>query len=91
MQHVTAFLLDILDDVVVGAAAGWLAGRIVQGKNPGLLASIIVGMLGGLVGWALLHRLGAGVFGVPPLVASFIAALVGSMVLWLSLRLVKRV
>jgi len=89
MHHLTAFLLDIADDVAVGAAAGWLAGRIVRGKNPGLLASIVIGMLGGLVGWALLHRLGAGIFGVPHLVASFVVALLGSAVLWLSLKLVK--
>ena len=90
MHHLIAFLLDIADDVAVGAAAGWLAGRVVQGKNPGLIASIVVGMLGGLVGWALLHRLGAGIFGLPPLVASFLVALLGSLVLWFSLKLVKR-
>lgn len=76
--------------VIVGLAAGWLAGRIVKGRGPDLLTSLIVGVVGAVVGGFLFDRLGVGVAGVPPFVTSFVAALVGSLLLIGLLRFVKR-
>ena len=44
--------------LLVGATAGWLAGRIVRGTGVGLVGDIIVGILGALVATLLFPRIG---------------------------------
>jgi len=40
--------------LVIGAAAGWLAGQIVKGYGFGLIGNIVVGIIGAvLAGWLL--------------------------------------
>ena len=36
--------------ILIGAAAGWLAGQIMKGKGFGILGNILVGIVGSLVG-----------------------------------------
>lgn len=36
--------------LLIGAAAGWLAGRIMKGEGYGLLLNIILGIVGGVLG-----------------------------------------
>ena len=83
-------LRELIVFVVIGVAAGWLAGRIVRGRGPNLVTSLIVGAIGAVVGGFLFERLGVVLVGVPPLVGSFVAALVGSLLLIGLLRLVKQ-
>lgn len=40
--------------IVIGALAGWLAGKIVKGGGAGILANIVIGVLGALIGGFLL-------------------------------------
>lgn len=40
--------------IVIGAIAGWLAGKLVRGRGSGLLTNIAVGVVGALVGGFLL-------------------------------------
>lgn len=40
--------------VVIGAIAGWLAGKIVKGRGAGLVKNIAVGVTGALLGGFLL-------------------------------------
>ena len=40
--------------IVIGAIAGWLAGKIVKGGGSGLLMNIVIGIVGALVGGFLL-------------------------------------
>lgn len=40
--------------VVIGAVAGWIAGKIVRGRGSGILANIVVGICGALIGGFLL-------------------------------------
>ena len=52
--------------LLLGAAAGWLAGQIMKGGGFGLIGNIIVGVLGAVVGgWlaGLLHIGGGGLLG----------------------------
>ena len=45
-------LRALIASLVIGAAAGWLAGQVMRGAGFGLIANIIVGMVGALVaGW----------------------------------------
>ena len=55
-----------------------------------MVASLICGILGWLIGRGLLAVLGAGLFGLPVLLVTFITALCGAAVLWFSIPLLKR-
>jgi len=74
--------------LVIGAIAGWLAGRVVKGGGFGLIVDIIVGIVGAVIGGFL-----AGVLGISTgagLIGSIIVAFVGAVILLLILRLIKR-
>ena len=51
----------ILYAVLIGALAGWLAGKIMKGGGFGVLINIILGIVGGAVGNWLFATLGVGV------------------------------
>jgi uncharacterized membrane protein YeaQ/YmgE (transglycosylase-associated protein family) len=39
--------------IIIGAIAGWLAGKIFKGKSFGFIMNIIIGIAGGAIGgWA---------------------------------------
>lgn len=51
-------IMEILIFILIGAAAGWLAGLIMKGGGFGLLGNIIVGIVGGFLGGWLTRTLG---------------------------------
>jgi uncharacterized membrane protein YeaQ/YmgE (transglycosylase-associated protein family) len=77
---------SILTILVVGIAAGWLAGQVARGAGFGLVGDLIVGILGAFIGDWLLPRLhialGVGI------VAQIIDAAIGAIILLLILRLI---
>ena len=80
---------SILVTLVVGAVAGWLAGRVIRGSGYGILGDIILGVLGGFVGRYL-----AGVLGIDPHLGSAIPeqgiiAFAGAVVLLLVIGLLR--
>ena len=81
----TETLLIIL---LVGAIAGWLAGLIVQGTGFGLLADIVIGIIGAFIGNWLLPQLGIHLG--TGIVAAIVAATIGALVLLLILGLFGR-
>lgn len=40
--------------IIIGAIAGWLAGKIVKGGGSGILMNIVIGVVGALIGGFLL-------------------------------------
>ena len=40
--------------IIIGAIAGWLAGKIVKGGGSGILLNIVIGVVGALIGGFLL-------------------------------------
>ncbi len=74
--------------LLVGLAAGWLAGQIVQGTGFGMVGDIVIGIIGALIaGWlfpTLGLRLGGGILG------SIISAAIGAIILLVVVRLIKR-
>jgi uncharacterized membrane protein YeaQ/YmgE (transglycosylase-associated protein family) len=78
----------ILAWILIGAVAGWLAGKLMSGGGYGLIGDIVVGIIGAFVGgWlaGVLHiNIGGG------LIASIITATVGAVLLLFLLRMVKR-
>ena len=75
--------------LIIGAVAGWLAGKIVEGAGFGLIVDIIVGIVGAFIGGWLAGVLGIDIGG--GLIGSIIVAVVGAVVLLLALRLIKQV
>ena len=90
MDQLLSWIATYWDDLLASALAGWLAGRIVRGRRPDLVASLVAGLLGWLIGAGLRSVLGIAITGLPMILASFLAALIGAMLLWLSAGVLKR-
>jgi len=73
--------------LLVGVAAGWLAGRIMKGGGFGLFGDMVVGVIGAFLGGWLFGLLGISAGG---LLGLLVTAFVGAVVLLFLLRLVKR-
>lgn len=73
--------------IIIGAAAGWLAGLIMKGAGFGLLVNILVGCVGAVLGGWLFGILG---FTSTGLIGSLITALVGAIVLLFILSLINK-
>jgi uncharacterized membrane protein YeaQ/YmgE (transglycosylase-associated protein family) len=74
--------------LIIGAIAGWLAGKLVEGGGFGLVGNIAVGIVGGVIGSFLLGWLGIAPGGGA--VGSIIGATIGAVVLLMLIRLVRR-
>ena len=79
--------MDLLWFLLIGLAAGWLAGQIMKGGGFGLIGDLIVGVIGALLGGWLFGLLGIAAGG---LIGALITATVGAIVLLFVLRLVKK-
>ena len=81
--------ISLIIFLAIGAAAGWLAGLIMQGGGFGLIGDVVVGIAGAFIAaWLfpfLNFSLGGGLAGV------IITAAIGACVLLLVLRLLRRV
>jgi uncharacterized membrane protein YeaQ/YmgE (transglycosylase-associated protein family) len=75
--------------LVIGAIAGWLAGKVVEGAGFGLIVDIIVGIVGAFIGGWLAGVLRVDIGG--GFIGSIVVAVVGAVILLFGLRLVKRV
>jgi uncharacterized membrane protein YeaQ/YmgE (transglycosylase-associated protein family) len=53
--------MNLLYWIVVGLIAGWLAGVVMKGGGYGMLADIILGILGAVLGGWIFSMLGIGV------------------------------
>jgi uncharacterized membrane protein YeaQ/YmgE (transglycosylase-associated protein family) len=73
--------------ILIGIAAGWLAGQVMKGGGFGILGDLVVGVIGALLGGFLFGLLGLAATG---LLGSLITATFGAIVLLALLRLVKR-
>jgi uncharacterized membrane protein YeaQ/YmgE (transglycosylase-associated protein family) len=74
--------------ILVGAAAGWLAGEIRRGYGFGLGGNIIIGIVGGFLGRWLFTQLGISVGG--GVLGAIVVALVGALVLLFLVGLIRR-
>jgi len=77
----------LVNFLVIGAVAGWLAGTIMKGGGFGLLGNIIIGIVGGIVGGFLFRLLAITAGG---LIGSIVTATVGAVVLLYLVGLVKK-
>ncbi len=73
--------------LVIGALAGWLAGKIMKGEGSGLITNIVIGIVGAVLGGFLFSLLGISAGGF---LGSLITATVGAIALLFVIRLVKK-
>ena len=84
-MNLTAIVLWL----VIGAAAGWLAGQLMRGRGLGLVGNIVVGVIGAFVGgWLLGGVLGISIGG--GLVGAILNATVGAVVVLAVIGAIKR-
>lgn len=83
--------MGLLTWIVVGAIAGWAAGKVVKGSGYGLIGDIVVGVLGALVGGWLAGELTdvkdpISGFNITTLIVAF----VGAVIVLFGVRLLKK-
>jgi uncharacterized membrane protein YeaQ/YmgE (transglycosylase-associated protein family) len=73
--------------LVIGALAGWIAGKLMGGGGFGLLGNIAVGVVGAVLGGFIFDFVGVTAGGF---IDSLITAVVGAAILLFVIGLIKR-
>jgi uncharacterized membrane protein YeaQ/YmgE (transglycosylase-associated protein family) len=73
--------------ILIGLAAGFLAGAVVKGHGFGFLGNLVVGIIGALLGGFLFSLLGLATTNI---IGSLICAFVGAVILLLLIGFIKR-
>jgi uncharacterized membrane protein YeaQ/YmgE (transglycosylase-associated protein family) len=81
-------MVDLVIWLIVGAAAGWIAGIVVKGAGFGPLGNIIVGILGAIVAGFIFPLLGIAF--LPGLIGDVIYAAIGAIILLLVVSWFRR-
>ncbi len=50
--------LHLFDAIIIGLIAGWLAGKLMRGRGYGIIADIVLGLIGAVLGQWIFARLG---------------------------------
>ncbi len=79
--------MSIIWFLLIGLAAGWLAGHLVKGRGFGLVENLVVGVIGALIGGFVFNQLGVSTGGM---LGSLISATVGAVILLFLLKLIRR-
>lgn len=78
---------SILMVLIIGALAGWLAGKLMKGRGFGIIGNIVVGIIGAVIGGFLFGLLGVTAGGF---IGSVVMATIGALVLLYLVNLFKR-
>ncbi|MFQ5604419.1 MAG: GlsB/YeaQ/YmgE family stress response membrane protein [bacterium] len=79
--------MNLLLFLVIGLAAGWLAGQVMKGRGFGLIGNLIVGIVGAFVGGFLFGQFGLEAY---TFVGSLVSAFVGALILLWIVGMVKK-
>lgn len=74
--------------IIIGAIAGWLAGKIMKGGGFGLLMNMVLGIIGGVVGGWVFGLLGLSTDG--GILGSLITSVAGAVLILYVGRLIKK-
>ena len=73
--------MELIGWLILGGAAGWLAGKLVHGSGNGIIVNVLIGIVGAVIGgWLASLVLGVNVaegFNI----ATFAVAVVGAVLL----------
>lgn len=78
---------SLLTVLIIGALAGWLAGKLMKGRGFGVIGNIVVGIVGAVIGSFLFGLLGVKAGG---LVGALVTATIGALVLLYLVNLIKK-
>jgi uncharacterized membrane protein YeaQ/YmgE (transglycosylase-associated protein family) len=78
--------MHLLYFLLIGLAAGWIAGQVTKGTGFGLVGDLIVGVVGAFLGGFLFSLLGLSATG---LIGSLVTATVGAIVFLYLLRFIR--
>ena len=70
--------MNFLWFIIIGACAGWIAGKIMKGGGFGFFGNIIVGIIGGVLGGFVFGLFGITAFGI---IGSLLTAVIGAVIL----------
>jgi uncharacterized membrane protein YeaQ/YmgE (transglycosylase-associated protein family) len=73
--------------LLIGLAAGWLAGQLVKRRRTDWVENLVVGVVGALIGGFLFGVLGVS---APGLLGSLLSATVGAVIFLFLLRYLRR-
>lgn len=73
--------------IIIGAVAGWLAGKLMRGGGFGFIVNLLVGIAGAVIGGWVFGLLGIAAGGV---IGSLVTALIGAIILLWIISLFKR-
>jgi uncharacterized membrane protein YeaQ/YmgE (transglycosylase-associated protein family) len=82
--------MGLLYTLIVGAIAGWLAGKIMKGAGFGLLVNIVLGIIGAYVGSWLFGILDISIGTSSGTINTIITATAGSVVVLFIAGLLKK-
>ncbi len=74
------FIMTFIWYILIGLAAGYVAGQLTRGRGFGLLVNLIVGIVGGVLGGLIFGALG---FSVNPdsITGNLVSSVVGAILL----------
>ena len=78
----------VIITLILGAVAGWLGSQIYKGSGLGLLGNIVVGIIGGFIGYWGLGKLGVSLG--TGYIGYILTAAVGAIVLLVIINMVSR-
>lgn len=70
--------MGLLYALLIGAAAGWLAGKLMKGGGFGAIVNIILGIIGGIVGNWIFDK--AGIAVGTGVISDLITGVIGAIV-----------
>jgi len=79
--------MGIIAFLIIGAIAGWLAGKIIRGGGFGILGNMVVGIVGAVIGGFIFNFVGISAGG---LIGSIVTATIGAIVLLFFVGLVTK-
>lgn len=79
--------MNVIWFLLIGLVAGWLAGIVLKGRGFGLVANLVIGVLGAVLGGFLFGLIGVQSYS---LLGSLVMATVGAVVLLLIVGMLKR-
>lgn len=73
--------------MIIGGAAGWLAGQVMKGSGYGFIGNILLGIVGGIVGGFLFKLIGLRADGI--LGSVLMAAVGAALLVWVVQKIKK--
>ncbi len=80
--------MNLILFLLIGAIAGWIAGKLLRGGGFGLIGNLVVGIVGAVIGGHLFSYLGVSAGG--GLIGSLVTAVIGALVLLFIVGLIKK-